>query len=562
MRFRLGLSAAPGVVFTALLSSAAGQSPQLVIQPLGEPITAAASGFPAVQAAGYHSSSSAEPPTAADPTATAVILTAQNAQTPANQATPTTPTIPGPEPAFLESPPTNTAQPTPSRPAPAKPKGPTLAERVAGAYKDPFYLNDFSYLNDPKYDDWHLGENFKRIPVGEGFLDLGGSYRLRYHNEHNFRGLGLTGRDDEFLLDQTRLFSNWKVNDTLRIYSEFIDSGSSWEDFAPRPIEVNQFDLQNLFADVVLIDGDVGKVTARGGRQELLFGSQRLVSPLIWSNTRRTFDGGRLTWDTGNDYVVDAFWTRPVRVFASDYDSPNQNQQFFGTYIANASLENSQLDSYYLGLLDDFIDERVHTLGQRVSGGVDSYLWDLEYAYQFGEYRNGNDISAAFTTAGLGYKFAGDWKPVVWSYYDWASGGDGVNTGFNQLFPLGHKYLGFMDLYGRRNIQDANMTFAVSPTKKFSTLLWYHYFFLNSNGDGPYTVVNTPFNPGGTVGSRDLGHELDVLGTYRITPHSELLLGYSHYFTGRYYETSRRADGTPLFQGDADFYYVQWLQNF
>ena len=30
-------------------------------------------------------------------------------------------------------------------------------------------------------------------------------------------------------------------------------------------------------------------VTLRGGRQDLLFGAQRLIGPLDWSNTRRTF---------------------------------------------------------------------------------------------------------------------------------------------------------------------------------------------------------------------------------------------------------------------------------
>jgi hypothetical protein len=32
------------------------------------------------------------------------------------------------------------------------------------------------------------------------------------------------------------------------------------------------------------------------GRQELLYGAQRLISPLDWANTRRTFEGGKLIW--------------------------------------------------------------------------------------------------------------------------------------------------------------------------------------------------------------------------------------------------------------------------
>ena len=470
--------------------------------------------------------------------------------------------VPGPNPPFLNALPANTAQPTPTKKAGGKDAKKELAAKVSGAYKDPFYLNDFTYLNNPLYQDWHLGESLKQLSIGDTKLDLGGSYRLRYHHEENFRGLGLTGRDDDFLLDQTRVFANWKINKAVRVYAEFLDAGSSYEDFPSRGIEVSQFDMQNLFADVTVKDDKDGKLTLRGGRQELAFGSQRLVSPLAWGNTRRTFEGARFTYDTKDDLILDGFWTRPVRVRPSDSNSPNLDQQFFGLYAADTSYVNSQVDTYYLGFLNNTTDDQVHTIGRRISGGADSMLWDFEGAYQFGKYGDDTNISAGFTTAGLGHKFKGDWKPVLWAYYDYASGSDTSGKGFNQLFPLGHKYLGFMDLYARRNINDANATFALKPTDRFSTLLWYHYFFLNSNGDGPYTVVNTPFNPGGRNGSRDLGHEIDVIGTYALTTRSEILLGYSHYFTGDYYRTSTNAAGQQLFNGDADFAYSQFTLNF
>ena len=167
-----------------------------------------------------------------------------------------------------------------------------LKKKVAGAYKDPFYMNDYSYLSNPNNKRSNLGEGLKQIPIGDGKLDIGGQYRLRYHHEHNMRGQGLTGRDDNFLLDRTRVYFDYKMTDRIRLFAEGLDAGSSYEEFAPRQIEVNQLDAQNLFADVVLIDSGSGKLTARGGRQELLFGAQRLLSPLDWANTRRRFDGG------------------------------------------------------------------------------------------------------------------------------------------------------------------------------------------------------------------------------------------------------------------------------
>jgi hypothetical protein len=91
------------------------------------------------------------------------------------------------------------------------------------------------------------------------------------------------------------------------------------------------------------------------------------------------------------------------------------------------------------------------TLGGRWLGSEDSWLWELEGGVQFGDNTNGSDHQAGFATGGLGYKWADRcWQPQLWAYYDWAAGGDvlGAGTGFNHLFPLAHKYLGYMDLFG------------------------------------------------------------------------------------------------------------------
>ena len=52
------------------------------------------------------------------------------------------------------------------------------------------------------------------------------------------------------------------------------------------------------------------------------------------------------------------------------------------------------------------------------------------------------------------------------------------------------------------------------------------------------------------------GQELDFTASYNISARTNLLLGYSHFFTGDYYT----ANGS--FDGDADFYYSQVQVNF
>ena len=443
-----------------------------------------------------------------------------------------------------------------------KKKKEELKKKIATAYKDPFYQNDFSYLSNPAYKGYNLGEGIKQLEVGDnGKLDVGGQYRLRYHHEQNMRGLGLTGRDDDFLLDRTRIYADYKINKRARVFAEFLDAGSSYENFAPRQIEVQRFDAQNLFGDLVLIDSDLGKLTGRAGRQELLFGSQRLLSPLDWANNRRRFDGGRLIWNN-DDRTTDFLLVRPENINFTKFDSPNQNQALWGVYNSNKTFENGPIDTYYLGFEDTSTNLHVHTLGTAIKGESDGVLWDNEFGYQFGKNPDGSDISAFSLTFGLGTKSTGTLKPTFWMYYDWASGDDSVNNGWNHLFPLGHRYNGFMDLFGRRNLHDVNSIVTFSPTDKFTVLAWYHYFFLANDKQGPYNVTLSPFNPGGTVGSRDIGHEIDLLGTYKVSARSDLVLGYSHFFSGKYYDTSLRANGSALFNGDADFMYTQWHYNF
>jgi hypothetical protein len=187
----------------------------------------------------------------------------------------------------------------------------------------------------------------------------------------------------------------------------------------------------------------------------------------------------------------------------------------------------------------------------------------LEGGVQVGRNPDGSAASAAAVTVGRGVKISDQgWKPVLWAYYDWASGDDSIGNGWNHLFPLGHKYMGFMDLFGRRNLNDANLLWTAQPSEKLTLLAWYHYFWLVNGNDGPYNVTLSPFNPGGTVGSRDLGHEIDLLATYKLSVRTDLQFGYSHFFSGKYYETSLTPVATPLFSGDADFFYMHWQRNF
>src|SRR5690606_12152179 len=121
---------------------------------------------------------------------------------------------------------------------------------------------------------------------------------------------GFEDTTNDFLLTRLRLYSDWRANEYFRVYVEGItadETGNSL--YTPRGIDVNYGDLLNALIDLSLTD----EFILRAGRQELLYGNQRLVSPLDWSNTRRTFEGIRGLYKSG-DWAIDGFYTNLVPV--------------------------------------------------------------------------------------------------------------------------------------------------------------------------------------------------------------------------------------------------------
>lgn len=450
------------------------------------------------------------------------------------------------------------ARTTEPSPADQAKKIKAASAKAAKSHKTLFYDNDFSYLCDPYYCDWHLGDALKRNSLGSWICyDIGGQFRLRQQSERNHRGLGLTGGDDDFLLYRTRLYANVQFGRNIRVFAEMIDAVSNYETFPPRPIEENRADMLNLFGDARLLGNCRGDLWARIGRQELLYGAQRAVSPLDWANTRRTFEGYKLFWK-GEKWDADAFYVRPVDVAAESFDSANYDQEFYGLYTTYRGFEKSTVDLFYLRLDDQAADFDYDTLGARWIGGEGPWSYEMWCALQLGQTRGLNHSAGAWTV-GLGRKFEClPWSPAVWVYYDWASGSDDLGNGYHHLFPLSHKYLGFMDLFGRRNIETPNVQLSLQPCEKVKVLLWYYVFFLENPNDVPYTVTMRPFNPGNAPASAYLGQELDLTANWQITPRTSLLFGYSHFFAGDYYHETA---GVPH-RGDADFFYTQFTVNF
>jgi hypothetical protein len=440
-------------------------------------------------------------------------------------------------------------------------------------FKNPLYDSDYRYLDDTR-EKTEYYELLKRLPVGESLsIDVGGEYRHQFKDEDRrslFIGTAASPRWDAFSLNRLRVYANVSFSDWLRGYAEVIDAVSIHEDLPPLAIDENRSDVLNLFTDVLLHVGpgpNCRETWLRFGRQELLYDAERLISPLDWANTRRTFDGVKL-FSRDKLLDIDAFFTRPVRVLPRSFDQPDQSQWFAGIYTTYKGFEHQNVSMYLLALREEDVipgmptgathrigsgnhDNRLITNGSRLWGERDDWLWELEGALQLGR-SDAQELIAGAIAVGIGRKFTGrPLEPTIWMWYDYASGDedptDGNISTFNQLFPLAHKYFGFLDLVARQNVHDLNWQVFVKPTKKLTVLTWLHLMWLAEGQDALYNSagIASRQDPTGASG-REIGQEIDLLATYAVRSGVEFQFGYSVLLSGDFIRNTGDGDNAHL----------------
>jgi hypothetical protein len=398
-----------------------------------------------------------------------------------------------------------------------------------------------------------LFDPIKYVPLtesGSSWVSFGAQLRERLElwDDFNFGDPAGIGHDDAFLLTRVLFHADLHVTPWLRVFAQGKSSFSLDRELAggERKSDVDQIDLQNGFVDLMLPEFGGAHVTLRAGRQELSFGAQRLVSPLDWSNVRRTFDGVS-TIVSCDRWQATGFWTRPVRVNRYDANDWGMNDDFYGIYATGlVGSADVRTDLYWLGIdrRSSTVNgttgsEERQTLGGRVFSTIPNTPLDVEVegAYQFGEIGS-SDISAYMVASQLGW-----WletlrmSPRFFVGFDWASGdrtpGGDVET-FDQLFPLQHQYYGFIDAIARKNAVDGQIGVVLRPYPGTTASLSSHHFWRADDDDALYDASGAVSRPGSAGSSNWLGVEVDLLVRHQLDVHTALIAGYSHFFAGEF----------------------------
>ncbi len=434
-------------------------------------------------------------------------------------------------------------------------------------------FNPNLFSDRPKYQVLRYNENWSKLAEkektdsfdslkyieldsgGNTWLSIGGQLRERVEAWSGFA----FGDDNDDVFDLHRIFlhGDLHVGPNVRVFAEFINALSTDRDLpgGHRGLDVDSADLLNAFVDFNL-PMDNGSLTLRIGRQEFLFGKQRLISPLPWSNTMRRWDAISGILVTGN-WKVHAFASKFVPVDKYGFNEADDSNKLFGVY----GTFNKSLDVYYLGRDLDAKDSKRHTLGLRFFGKTKStpFDYDMEFAYQFGDV-GASDIKAFMIGSQFGYTLKeSQWKPRLWLGFDYGSGDGDPNDAevetFDQLFPLGHAYLGYIDIVGRQNIVDFSQGVDFKPTKKIGLKLANHFLWRAENSDAFYNAGGGVVRSGTAGNDKAIGSEFDLTATYSLNSHTSFLFGFSHFFAGDFIEESGASS-------DTNFFYSQVLFRF
>lgn len=479
------------------------------------------------------------------------------------------------EPASATSRPAEDKKPTTS--APATSVGPT--------YRLLRYDEDFSYLDGPEGSyTKDVFDPIKHIHLSEDWtLRLGGEVRVRMESETN-RNFGTRDpTNDTFLLHRYLLHADLKYRKLFRVFVEGVDARVEDRDLPQIPGMENTFDVHQLFADLRFL-GEETPLTLRVGRQEMIYGKERLIGKLDWMNETRRFDGAKVMY-TSPMFDVDVFWVKPVFFMNEPFTNPwnthinegmnrkpdhwREEQNFYGLYTTFKGIPNHVVDVYFLGLNDRgffvnannrFGDLNVYTIGGRFGGKTGGFDYDVEGGGQWGKWA-GDEVHAWMFASDGGYTFKDvPMSPRIGLGFDYASGDDTPrdrsHDTWNQLYPTGHAFLGFADDVARANILAPNVNVGFKPLKNVTAKLYWYHFWLDSNLDALYNAGGVPIrrNTTGSSGN-DVGDELDATVTWQIDVHSSILIGWSHFWPSNFINTSGASR-------DLDYFYLQYQFRF
>jgi hypothetical protein len=334
----------------------------------------------------------------------------------------------------------------------------------------------------------------------------------------------------------------------FRFFAELQSGLGEGRTGGPRPTDVDVLDGHQGFLDWRLTSKAPVRTTIRLGRQEVGFGSGRLIAPAEGLNLRRSMDGARLmvnsekiAWSASALRLVE---TKPG-IFD---DAPDHAQTLAGSGVEMPWLRGkmSRFAIYYM-----WFDKKSSTFakgaGREIRDTAGVHIWkrpataldyDDEGVVQWGSFQ-GSSIHAWALSENTGYTFAGiPLHPRVGIRADVTSGDRGAGTRtlgtFDPLFPNVSAFSGPSALLGASNLIDATPSVLLQITPHAKLVLGSSSFWRESLRDSAYTPFNTPLRRVIPNTGRYVATAPAATLSWQVSRHTFYSVIYTRWLTGSY----------------------------
>ena len=390
------------------------------------------------------------------------------------------------------------------------------------AFKPLRYDENYLFLQKDSSADWYKKTKYSKLSKkGDVYISFGGDVRFQYFYFKNEAWGEAPQDNDGYILTRWLGHADFHVGKYFRTFVQLQSSLANGLERSASPVEENPLDIHQAFFDVMLPLHNNQELIFRVGRQELTYGSQRLVAFREGPNNRQSFDAARLIFSKKN-LKTDLFYSHYVKSKEKIFDDGfNKNTKFWGGYaVINQVPVVKNIDFYYLGLWKSSAtydngsgEETRHSIGSRIWNSRNNFHYDIEGLYQFGTLAE-KRITAWTFSVNSGYKFnKARLKPDIGIKTELISGnksyeGDQLQT-FNPLFPRG-SYFGLASIIGPSNLFDIHPSVSLDLTRKlflnFDTDIFWRY----SKNDGIYAPNASLIYTGKTSSQSFIGSQFST----------------------------------------------------
>ena len=400
--------------------------------------------------------------------------------------------------------------------------------------------------------------------LGPWEFDVGGQVRFRgdFAKDQNFTDFSFTpGHREAQFLERTRLQGSVE-NHALNLEG-FVQV--QWYGRWGGTDRRSDFDLYQGYVEWEKIGGS--SISLKAGRQEFLYGSAFFIGTNDFYNGL-SWDGAKGSIKPFEPLSLDILGAKMAKLNPGDPDI-----YLAGLYTTYKIYKEGSLEGYLFYnkggsplfhreflLIDS--GQKWFTLGGRFAGKVGGLDYELEPQFQWGKVRSavGDGRDLVRTYGGhidLGYTFKLPWELRVFGAYAYGSGDNNPFDGRYKEFH-GSIFNDDSNLYGEMKVIPDQSGVTVNDIHASGLQIWVGGLSIN-----PLPKLNVTFRvhhflankvPSGF--SHQIGTELDLPISYKLTKGISFILGLEKFYTGSFFEQasgSKKNIEYAYIQAEVDF---------